>query len=140
MKSSGIHPGFLDQLQEICAINEVGFHFEEGGCWGMALALHERLTHQGFVPQIHVETHRFVHAFVAVGNWSADYRGVSAFVPSETMKLCSPLELLSLAISCHGCSEEAIRGDQSHATEMIVAAQERLEATRLAVIRRAARP
>ena len=32
---------FLDRLTDGCSAAGAGFYFEEGGCWGMALALHD---------------------------------------------------------------------------------------------------
>lgn len=76
---------------------EAGFFFEEGGCWGFALALHQHLQAQGFSPQIVYQT-GWMHAFVLVDKTYIDYRG--AGVPSDLslLKSVTPTELMRVAV------------------------------------------
>lgn len=100
-------PAFVDHLQQACDGHEMGFYFEEGGCWGMALALHEVLNDPatwagtGVVErplvQMRARTEGFVHAFVSVGDLMVDYRGAwRAPNPSNSLP-CDDAQLRALA-------------------------------------------
>jgi hypothetical protein len=41
---------FFEHMSQACADYEAGFHFEEGGCAGMAIAIHEALAQRGETP------------------------------------------------------------------------------------------
>lgn len=77
---------------------QAGFFFEEGGCWGFALALHGYLIGLGLRPQIVYQT-GWMHAYVLVDNIYLDYRG--ACVPGDIPALvsASPEALVQFAVS-----------------------------------------
>lgn len=52
-----------------------GFHFEEGGCWGMAAALYQVFVGQGFDCGMRYQPEGFVHAWLAVGELNLDHQG-----------------------------------------------------------------
>ncbi len=93
------------RVQRLCAAlplandrMEAGFFFEEGGCWGFALALHGYLTGLGLQPQIVYQT-GWMHAYVFVDNIYLDYRG--ACVPGDIAGLvfASPDGLVKFAVA-----------------------------------------
>jgi hypothetical protein len=55
---------------------QVGFHFEEGGCWGMARALQDRFAQAGLQARIRYKPTGFVHCWVESHGVAFDYRGV----------------------------------------------------------------
>lgn len=55
---------------------QVGFYFEEGGCWGFAAALHDFFTERGIPATIQVQRFDFVHAWVNALGQSWDHQGL----------------------------------------------------------------
>lgn len=60
---------------------QVGFYFEEGGCWGMAEALFEQLSDRGLNPCLAYRPSGFVHAWVTLGDLNLDWRGAFSAAP-----------------------------------------------------------
>lgn len=117
-------PAYLDRLQALCDAQGAGFHFEEGGCWGMALALHATLTADGHPAELVVFTPD-VHAVVRVGPWMADYRGVQPWVPQPgQVEVHTPASLLQAAQARFGCTLDEVQADQALAQDLLTAAQE----------------
>lgn len=54
--------------------HEAGFHFEEGGCWGFAAALHDYAHNQG-LPATLVWSQDYAHCYVKVADMLFDHQG-----------------------------------------------------------------
>src|SRR3954471_24089543 len=72
---------FTDHLQDAVEASGAGWHFEEGGCWGMALALYDAFKSLGEHPQLMLQTDDFTHALVLVGGQLFDYNGAVVHNP-----------------------------------------------------------
>lgn len=67
---------FDEALFEATEAAQVGFRFEEGGCWGMAEALFLEFQERGFQVQLMYQPEGFVHAWVRLGALHLDWTGV----------------------------------------------------------------
>jgi hypothetical protein len=65
---------FLDHMIDACSAAQVGFHFEEGGCIGMAIAMHEALEADGLQPSFRLMKYSD-HVFVCAGDLLCDHQG-----------------------------------------------------------------
>jgi hypothetical protein len=65
---------FLDHMIDACSAAQAGFYFEEGGCIGMAIALHDALREDGRSPRF-VSMKRTAHVAVAVDGAAYDHQG-----------------------------------------------------------------
>ena len=115
-------PAFVHHLQEANDQAEVGFLFEEGGCYGMALALQAKLSAMGRAPQIviHGDGH---HAFVLLNGWLIDYRGAQNIEEwSSPLTAMTPGEVRRKALG--RWKAEDLLGDLAVAEQVIAAAIE----------------
>lgn len=69
---------FLDRLTDGCSAAGAGFYFEEGGCWGMALALHDALARIGHEPE-YLVCQRNRHAMIEAGGRIYDHTGEASW-------------------------------------------------------------
>ncbi|MBC8737107.1 hypothetical protein F6X40_09830 [Paraburkholderia sp. UCT31] len=69
----------------------VDCYFEEGGCWGMAAALHAHFTAQGLPAIVKYTPADFIHAWVEVNGVAYDYKGATEALP-DAVSIC-PEEL-----------------------------------------------
>lgn len=115
-------PSFLDRLQTICEVSQAGTYFDEGGCWGMALALHAAMEKSGYSPTLQVQTQGVIGVQVVIGDMALDYRGPRPFDPTDTHRACTPANLLSIAES-FGAPAESVIADQRWSEALIEAAQ-----------------
>lgn len=67
-------PVFTDHLIDAVSAAEAGFHFEEGGCFGMALALADAFRADGLDPEL-VLMRGATHAMVRVDGALYDHQG-----------------------------------------------------------------
>ena len=103
-------PVWVESLHEAINIAEAGFYFEEGGCWGMALALQDAIGGQLVVRQ------DFVHAYVLHGAQLFDHQGVSDMnAPNKEVTRDGFNELASL----YGVDAEQLQSDHVFAAEVI---------------------
>lgn len=107
---------FVDHLQDAVEATEAGFHYEEGGCWGMALALYDAFQALGKHPQLMIATGHFAHAMVQVDDQLYDYRGVVYDAPPA--KPITRAGLMRGALRS-GHSVWDVRGDAIAAAEII---------------------
>ena len=94
---------FTDAMVAAVEEAQVGFYFEEGGCWGMAAALFETLTRAGHNPIIKYTPTDFIHAWVEVDAVAYDYRGATTPQPNS---VAIPLEELGPVAKRYGYDEE----------------------------------
>jgi len=93
------------------------WHFEEGGCWGMAAALYEHLKNKGFSPKIKINTKGFNHAWVELDGYSIDHMGLEKkILPGDFI---APADIKDLADSAVGTNK--FEGDKQWASELILA-------------------
>ena len=104
-----------EHLQSACDLVEAGFYFEEGGCFGMALELHDVLSRAGLSPRLFVND-SFVHATVEVDEQQMDYRGFCSSAAGARSVTCK--ELMDFAFS-HGHDTASIASDRAFAAQAI---------------------
>lgn len=107
-------------LSDAIGYAEAGFYFSEGGCWGMALALHNALG-----GDLKVSLRRGgTHAWVEADGWAYDDEGASASgqhaLQGETVSVS---ELFELAAES-GVGRDSVLSDAEWASSIILAAQE----------------
>lgn len=121
--SKGASFPFADHMSDACEFGEAGFHFEEGGCWGMALALYDFFMKIGETPQLVVQPN-LTHAMVEVSGILYDHRGVSySELPIEKITRDQLFEYAARA----GWTHEEIHIDEAWASDIIQAAVSLLE-------------
>ncbi len=111
------YPNFLNYMIEACSRAEVGFFFEEGGCVGMAIALHETLCVQGFKPT-YVLFKKTDHVAVRIGEQVFDHQGPHAD-SCNTVDITGP-EILALGHAWHS----DVFADKALALDIIEVAQD----------------
>lgn len=107
---------FATHLQAAVDEAEAGWHFEEGGCWGMALALRSAIGHGGEI----VVRDDFVHAYVRAGGRTFDWQGEADFAGG---RIVTRDQLVKEAL-VNGCSQEQLEADASWADQVIERARE----------------
>lgn len=113
---------FLVHLNDVLPLvndqMEVGFFFEEGGCWGFALALHGLLLARGYPARLAYQT-GWMHAYVEVGGAFMDYRGFAHPQDSLALIYVDPSELRRVAIEeAHHLADE-VAEHQSFALSVV---------------------
>lgn len=111
---------FDAEVQQAVENAEVGFHFEEGGCWGFAAALFEHLQVLGLHPHMEYQPTGFVHAWVRVGADRFDHQGVMR-APASSKPVSSVDDMRQLALA-NGIDADAFYADVSQAKEIIQSA------------------
>jgi hypothetical protein len=104
------------RFSEACGNHNAGFHFEEGGCWGFAGALYDRL-HDTEIPAQLVYTKGAVHCSVKVNNQLFDHQGEQYTGDAGLYVICRD-ELETFA-GKHGVQTEDLLNDIAWATEII---------------------
>ncbi|RYF09436.1 MAG: hypothetical protein EOO77_23850 [Oxalobacteraceae bacterium] len=94
---------WTNRLQSACDDAQVGFHYEEGGCWGMALALRDTFAKMGMRPSLQVGE-EFVHAAVEVDGILYDWQGRCQM---ENSREVTQREFLRLVVS-NGCRDDLL--------------------------------
>lgn len=107
---------FVEHLQTAIDQAEAGWHFEEGGCWGMALALRTALGPGSEI----VVRDDFVHAYVRAGGRTFDWQGESAFAGG---RIVTRDQLIKEALA-NGCSQEQLEADTNWADQVIERARQ----------------
>lgn len=107
---------FAGYLQAAAENAHAGWHFEEGGCWGMALALHDAMG-----GEIVVRHDSFVHAYVQKDGVLYDWQG--ACRPAPCGAPISRLRLVKEAQS-NGATLEQVDSDKNWAALIIKEAKE----------------
>lgn len=105
-----------ERIQNAVSNAQVGFHFEEGGCWGFALALQEVFVEQGLHATLVVRDHDFIHAWTKCGGEAWDHQGwlFSRSGGEDVYKW----KLLELAQK-NGVSEEQVESDRQMAKDIL---------------------
>lgn len=102
---------FVEHLQAAIDQAEAGWHFEEGGCWGMALALRTALGPGSEI----VVRDDFVHAYVRAGGRTFDWQGESDFAGGRVV---TRDHLIKEALA-NGCSQDQLEADTDWADQII---------------------
>lgn len=111
---------FDQAMFEAVEAARVGFYFEEGGCWGMAKALHDRLIEAGMEAEIRYKPTGFVHCWAEAHGIAFDYRGAMSEVPAFGLTLD---EEWFAAIAAHyGTDRSALEADVALAKRIVDAA------------------
>lgn len=106
---------FDSHLVDACTYAEAGFHFEEGGCFAMAEALHGAFLADGKNPRLKYAKD-FVHVMVEVDGSLFDHQG-RVFTPQKTVDI--HIDDLRVLAAQHGQSMETLEGDKVWAEEII---------------------
>jgi hypothetical protein len=104
---------FAVNLQAAADQAEAGWYFEEGGCWGMALALRAALGGEIVVRD------GFTHAYVRAQGKTYDWQGESTFTGGRVV---TRDQLVQEAIR-NGCSAEGLDADTAWADQIIESAR-----------------
>lgn len=112
---ANVNLAFTTRLQEAMDNMEVGFHFEDGGCWGMALALREKIGGELLLRK------DFVHVYVCVDGQLYDWRG-QAVDPGVPLQPMTPDALVHEA-SKNNVNEDTLQNDLAWAKDVIGAAK-----------------
>lgn len=116
------YPIWCDHLPQACEDNQAGFYFEEGGCFGFALAARTALLQSGLDNvELAIKTD-FCHAYAKIGHIFIDHQGAS--VGLNNIRVVNADELLSFAHE-NGHTADSISHDQQWATNVIERAIER---------------
>lgn len=102
---------FAPNLQTSIDQAGAGFHFEEGGCWGMALALRTALGPGSEI----VLRGDFVHAYVRASGRTFDWQGESDFAGGRVV---TRDQLIKEALA-NGCSHDQLEADTDWADQII---------------------
>lgn len=113
--------GFEDALIRAMDLSETGFHFEEGGCWGMAAALHDVMVRAGVPAQIRFVPDGFVHAWVRAADADWDYRGTMFSTPTGHIDVES-VDALRAVAGNYGVDEETFEADRAMANDIVATA------------------
>jgi hypothetical protein len=117
-------PVFLQHLPKACEQMCAGFHFEEGGCWGMALALETALKQQGQPCTIWVRPMDFVHAMMDIDGQLIDYSGLCTQQGRENLEQAGSRQAVLEWADNFGITQEEVENDEQFATKVIALAQE----------------
>lgn len=101
-------------LQQTCEHMELGFYFEEGGCFGMALALRDHFSSLGNSCALAIQEIG-LHAYCVVGGTCFDYTGPNSRCEAT---IVSDEEFMVRALEA-GHSPEGIEADRLLAREAI---------------------
>jgi hypothetical protein len=111
---------FSDGMISAVARLGYGFHFEEGGCYSMALALHYALSQRGQHAQL-VYDETIGHAFVQIGGAFIDHQGTMVnpdLIATRNPQQHTPESLIRLAVG-HGHSLFDVATDYVTASKAI---------------------
>lgn len=115
---------FARHMTDAVSAARMGFHFEEGGCWGMALALRDHFASNGQGPVIRIGRvgGRDSHAYVQVGCLAYDHSGPMTWQgPSAAVSVQQLLRRARLA----GYDRGDVEADRIAAAGVIEDAAER---------------
>jgi len=92
-------PPFIEHLFDAVNAAQVGFYFEEGGCYGMALAIYERFRALGLPAELVVAYDRDgpTHALVRSGGKLYDYEGVASGWQTGDLRVVTPAQLIAIS-------------------------------------------
>jgi hypothetical protein len=102
---------------EAVEARQVGFHFEEGGCWGMARALHDQFSLAGVIAEVRYSDSGFVHAWVHAAGRNFDYRGEMLTAPGAYKTV--PADGLLAIASSFGVEAEEFGSDVELARQVV---------------------
>jgi hypothetical protein len=111
---------FSSALMDSVNAAQVGFHFEEGGCWGMAAALAEHFCALGKPVLVRYQPKSFVHAWVVVDGRNFD--GDGEMLSTSTLFTDAveiPAAQLAHLASFFGCSRDDFEADAQLARELV---------------------
>jgi hypothetical protein len=114
------YPSWIDHLLDAVNAAQVGFHFEEGGCWGMAQALHEALPGSEIIVICDPRSGEPSHGMVRLGDVYVDWTGAHRQPWDGPLRVVTPEELADVAEFCV-CD---IRTDYAEARSLIENARE----------------
>lgn len=112
---------FDEALLVAVEASQTGFHFEEGGCWGMAAALHDVMVRAGVPAQIRFVPDGFVHAWVRAADADWDYRGTMFSTPTGHIDVES-VDALRAVAENYGVDEETFEADRAMANDIVATA------------------
>jgi hypothetical protein len=113
---------YLDRIGDACSFAQAGFYYEEGGCFGMALALAQTADelNPGAVCRL-AFNQRSVHAYVEFDGDLCDHSGLCSF--PKDIEYVSLEEMRALALA-NGNDDDSLAADIEAATEIVRAAVE----------------
>ncbi len=113
-------PAFLDHMHDALDAARAGVHFEEGGCWGMALALRDALAEDGIAAALAIQD-GFCHAMAVAGGTLVDHGGT---MPAHVRATLVDDLTFNLAHEAAGSSDDDVEADRAWAAEVISVARD----------------
>jgi len=110
-------PGFTRYLIDACTRLEMGFHFEEGGCFGFAIALHRAMKADFPESTLAMSKDGFTHAGVLQGEQFFDHHGASPAKERYT-SVSTENTLVAFALDA-GRTEDELDADIEMARDVI---------------------
>ncbi len=108
--------GFAAHMIDAVTSHQFGFYFEEGGCWGMAIALQREIG-----GDLMVQTGLCVHCYVQLGDLGYDHQGV--LLTPLSGRQVTEAELLAEA-ELNGFSHSEVYADAQQAAAVIGTAKQ----------------
>jgi hypothetical protein len=121
--SSSLH-AIINQFGYAIEGHELGFYFEEGGCWGFALALSQFFDNAQQLHTLQVMTHS-VHVGVKIQHQFIDHQGASICPDCRTVDEKTLIQLALL----NGTDVQTLDQDRLLALDVIETARELAEET-----------
>ena len=115
-------PLWVDHLVQACQDCGAGFYFEEGGCFGFALALHEELSKIQPSAQIG-GSQGFTHCVVLMGPLAFDHQGDLPLTSTHQYSPLDGMQGLYEAAAKAGHNQDEVDGDAAWAREVIAQAK-----------------
>ena len=115
---------FSDAIPVAVTNHEAGFHFEEGGCWGMAKALHELFDVCQMDPVVLVREGEGIHAMVRSLDGAYDHQGMGRI--SKNAVAVNVAELAVIAAR-NGISDDEFVNDTMWAQSIVASAVESID-------------
>lgn len=115
IKGTALKFALEQQLFHSCHIHDAGFHFEEGGCWGMGYAIAKRFSELGGNAEV-LYIKSFCHILIRVGDDCYDHQGRCDIPPKFTIIKLDDLEQVALE---NGISSVQFHNDVDFANDII---------------------
>lgn len=115
---------FSDAMPDAVTNHEAGFHFEEGGCWGMAKALHELFDTCRMNPVLLLREGDGAHAMVRSLDGAYDHQGMGRISKDAVVVAASELAVVAAR---NGISDEEFESDTIWAQSVVSTAVESID-------------
>ena len=112
-------------MTEAVTYAEAGFYYEEGGCWGMALALYHKFKSMGYSPELVIGIYDNVirHGMALLDGKLYDHQGQCRWT-GEREIVPTPAKFIERVLEHGGIDPDKLEADTQSAAEIITVAEE----------------